>query len=269
MTTSSDNFSSMENLALPDDALTSYRRNTPLDDSEFNSHITKLSHPAKFQRQRSTLTLAANLRTDTIPTLLSMLSLEDTVPRRQSVQTLGVIGIPSIVPLCDELLSTENITVRASCIKTLAAIILNYPELRKEFPDVAMETLRKVVSSSDQVTKLAAVMCLGALGQRDVTRDIGGNLEAIEVLMEVLEGSDDVGLLAAVVMSVGNIGANEKDDDDDDGVKKEMVIRGLENVVERWTEVEDGGEYVVQLALAQLEKLKSGSLTANVSSLAD
>mmetsp|Transcript_7044 Transcript_7044/g.15015 ORF Transcript_7044/g.15015 Transcript_7044/m.15015 type:complete len:322 (-) Transcript_7044:167-1132(-) len=249
----------MERMQLDDDALTEYRRDAPLEDEEVDKLFSRLSHVAKSQRQRAGLLLAANLRPDIIPRLVKMLVLTDTVPRRQAVQTLGVIGIPAIEPVCEELTTTEDVTVRASCIKTLAAIVLNYPELRADFPAVAMETLASVIESSDQVTKLSTVMCLGALGSRDTTRDIGGNPEAVSLLLSTLEKTEDVGLASSVVMSLGNVGTCGD---------AEMVLDGIQRAIEAKKGME-GGDYIVQLAEAQIERLTSKSSTAGLSGLAD
>ncbi|KAA8491025.1 putative phycocyanin operon protein Z [Porphyridium purpureum] len=248
---------SNEETRIPDDELPKYRKADGLTDADWDKMFARLGHEARTQRQIATMTLAANMRPDTVPRLIEMLRLEDTVPRRQAVQTLGAIGKPCVDAVCDELISTQDVTVRASCVKSLAALILNYPELRLEFPQRALDTLKSVVHESDQVTKLATVMCLGVLGSRDVTRDIPGSPAAIDLLLDILSVTQDVGLGASVVMSLGSIGTCGDAD---------RVLDGLRGAVESMKDIE-GGDYIAQLAEAQIEKLSSSSLADSVSKI--
>ncbi len=59
-------------------------------------------------------------------------------------QCLGMIGSKTLPPLIDLLLKTEDMTVRASCAKCIGAVALKYPELLPEFPQSALDGMKKV-----------------------------------------------------------------------------------------------------------------------------
>ena len=110
-----------------------------------------------------------------IQRLFSYLTLEDVHERRAAVQALGMIGQKVLPPLVDMLLETEDRVVRASCSKAIGAVALKNPELLPEFPQLALDGMKKaILDIPDPVTKSATISSLGQIGGGDVAHGYPG-----------------------------------------------------------------------------------------------
>merc|ERR1719409_74893 len=144
---------------------------------------------------------------EVIQRLFSYLTLDDVLERRAAVQCLGMIGQKTLPPLIDMLLTTDDMTVRASCAKCCGAVALKYPELLSDFPQEALDGMKKaILEIPDPVTKIATISTLGQIGGGDMTNGYPGCERGLDVLIEALDVTEDMGLAAAAVNAVATIG---------------------------------------------------------------
>ena len=144
---------------------------------------------------------------EVIQRLFSYLTLDDVLERRAAVQCLGMIGQKTLPPLIDMLLTTDDMTVRASCAKCCGAVALKYPELLSDFPQEALDGMKKaILEIPDPVTKIATISTLGQIGGGDMTNGHPGCERGLDVLIEALDVTEDMGLAAAAVNAVATIG---------------------------------------------------------------
>ncbi|MGC1305968.1 MAG: HEAT repeat domain-containing protein [Phormidesmis sp.] len=158
-----------------------------------DSLFQQLKHPNPQMRRRAMLEIAETRDENTIPQLMSALGEADTVYRRASVKTLGVIGMDAIPAVVEQMLNSENDTVRASCTKAMAQIAVNHPD--KAFPPAGLEGLRKALEDPYPVVQIAAVMSLGEIGT-----------PAVDTLLEVLKTTDNVAIALTIANTLGSIG---------------------------------------------------------------
>lgn len=110
----------------------------------------------------------------TIPSLVALLDEQDVVLRRAAAQTLGVIGVDTIPAILDQLKRDDlSVTKRATCIKTLSAVAMNYPETRPNFSSDAFEALNTALLEGDHVSRLSASICLGLLASDSADLETG------------------------------------------------------------------------------------------------
>lgn len=128
----------------------------------------------------------------TIPNLMEVLAEEDTVYRRAAVKTLGAIGTDTVPYLVDSLLNSDNSTIRSSCAKALAQVAINYKNV--PFPSEGIEGLKKGLSDTNPVVHIASAMALGVIG-----------VPALDSLLEVLDGTENLGLAVAILNAVSSI----------------------------------------------------------------
>lgn len=129
----------------------------------------------------------------TIPRLMDALADEDVVYRRAAVKALGVIGADATPPLVEALLHSDNVTVRGSCAKALAQIAINYPD--DPFPAEGLQGLKNSLNDANPVVHIASAMALGEIGP-----------PALDILVETLEATDNVGLAVSIVNALASIG---------------------------------------------------------------
>ena len=153
----------------------------------------QLKHPNPQMRQRAMREIIDNRDEHTIPRLMEALGEEDTVYRRASVKTLGAIGMDSIPAVTEQMLSSENDTVRASCTKAMAQIAVNHPD--ETFPSEGIEALRKAMEDPYPVVQIASVMSLGEIG-----------MPAVDTLLEALKTTDNVAIALTITNTLGSIG---------------------------------------------------------------
>lgn len=158
-----------------------------------DSIFEQLRHPNPQMRQRALREIVDTRDENTIPRLMSALSEEDVVYRRACVKTLGAIGMDSIPAVAEQMLNSENDTVRASCTKAMAQIAVNHPD--EAFPAEGMTALRKALEDPYPVVQIASVMSLGEIG-----------LPAVDTLLDVLKTTDNVAIALTITNTLGSIG---------------------------------------------------------------
>lgn len=182
----------------------------------------QLKHPNPNLRQRARLEIMEQRDETTIPRLMENLEDEDMTYRRASVKALGLIGFDSVPYLVEALTNSDNSTIRASCAKALAQVAVNYPDA--PFPQQGFEGLKVGVRDDNAVVNISSVMALGAIG-----------VPALDILIEVLETSDNLAVQIAIINALGSI-KNERcqeilttmsNDDSVDTYIKESAISAL------------------------------------------
>ena len=158
-------------------------------DSVFN----QLKHPNPAMRQRAMIEIVDNRDEQTIPTLMAALGEDDVVYRRACVKTLGAIGMASIPAVVDQMLNSENDTVRASCTKAMAQIAVYHPD--EPFPAEGLDGLRQAMDDPYPVVQIASVMSLGEVG-----------MPAVDTLLEALKTTDNVAIALTITNTLGSIG---------------------------------------------------------------
>lgn len=152
----------------------------------------QLKHPNPNLRQRARLEIMEQRDETTIPRLMENLEDEDITYRRASVKALGLIGFDSVPYLVEALTNNDNSTIRASCAKALAQVAVNYPD--DPFPQAGLEGLKVGVRDDNAVVNISSVMALGAVG-----------VQALDILTEALETSDNLAVQIAIINALGSI----------------------------------------------------------------
>lgn len=155
--------------------------------------LQQLKHPNPHLRDRAMIELAENRDETTIAQLMNVMGDDDVVFRRAAVKALGVIGADAVPLLVQDLLNSDNVTVRGSCAKALAQIALNYPE--ETFPEAGMQGLKTALNDANPVVHIAATMALGEIGT-----------PALDTLIEALKTTDNVGLAVSIVNALASVG---------------------------------------------------------------
>lgn len=158
-------------------------------DSVFN----QLKHPNPAMRQRAMAEIVDQRDEQTIPTLIAALGEDDVVYRRACVKTLGAIGMDSVPAVVEQMLNSENDTVRASCTKAMAQIAVYHSD--KPFPEAGLEGLRQAMNDPYPVVQIASVMSLGEIG-----------MPAVEMLLEALKTTENVAIALTITNTLGSIG---------------------------------------------------------------
>lgn len=158
-----------------------------------DSLFEQLKHPNPHMRDRAMREIVNTRDENTIPKLMSALGEEDVVYRRASVKTLGVIGMDSVPMVVEQMLNSENDTVRASCTKAMAQIAVQHPDT--PFPKAGIEGLRQAMDDPYPVVQIASVMSLGEIG-----------VPAVDTLLDVLKTTDNVAIALTITNTLGSIG---------------------------------------------------------------
>jgi bilin biosynthesis protein len=153
----------------------------------------QLRHPNPNLQVRAMHQIAEQRTDETIPRLMSILNEEDVAYRRTAVKTLGVIGVDTVPFLIESLLNNEDATVRSSCAKALAQVIVNHPDV--PFPKEGLEGLKTAINDPNPVVHIASVMALGAVGA-----------PALEILVEALKTTDNLAVAVAILNALGSSG---------------------------------------------------------------
>ena len=152
----------------------------------------QLKHPNPHLRDRAMVELAENRDETTIPRLMAVMADEDVTYRRAAVKALGMVGVDAIPSLVESLTNSDNVTIKGSCAKALAQIAVNYPEI--PFPDPGIAGLKAGLADSNPVVHIASAMALGEIGS-----------PALDILIETLKTTDNLGLAVAIVGAIGSI----------------------------------------------------------------
>ena len=158
-----------------------------------DSVFDQLRHPNPAMRQRAMTEIVDSRDQQTIPKLMAALGEEDVVYRRACVKTLGAIGMESVPAVVEQMLNSENDTVRASCTKAMAQIAVYHPD--EPFPAEGIEGLRQAMNDPYPVVQIASVMSLGEVG-----------MPAVDTLLEVLKTTDNVAIALTITNTLGSIG---------------------------------------------------------------
>ncbi|MEL7224812.1 MAG: HEAT repeat domain-containing protein [Cyanobacteria bacterium P01_D01_bin.36] len=158
-----------------------------------DSVFSQLKHPNPQMRQRAMTEIVENRDEQTIPMLMSALAEEDVVYRRACVKTLGAVGMDSVPAVVEQMLDSDNDTVRASCTKAMAQIAVYHPD--EPFPAEGLEGLRRAIEDPYPVVQIAAVMSMGEIG-----------VPAVETLLDVLRTTDNVAIALTIANTLGSIG---------------------------------------------------------------
>jgi bilin biosynthesis protein len=136
--------------------------------------------------------IAQTRNQETIPRLMSILGEEDVTYRRSAVKALGYIGSDSVPSLVKTLLENDDSTIRSSCAKALAQVAYNHPD--QPFPVEGIEGLKIAINDPNPVVYIASVMALGEIG-----------LPALDVLLEALQTTDNLGMAVAMINAISGI----------------------------------------------------------------
>ncbi len=153
----------------------------------------KLRHPNPNLRSKAMWDIAEARDENTIPRLMSILNQEDVTYRRAAVKTLGVIGAEVVPQVVDSLLNSDNPTVRSSCAKVLAQIVVNHPDV--PMPEAGIQGLKQALNDPNPVVNIPAVMTLGEIGS-----------PVFELLVETLNTTDNIAVQVAILNALGSMG---------------------------------------------------------------
>ncbi|CAC5340006.1 MULTISPECIES: HEAT repeat domain-containing protein [Planktothrix] len=157
-----------------------------------DSVFEQLKHPNPNLRERAMAEIAQTRNQETIPRLMSILGEEDVTYRRSAVKALGYIGSDSVPSLVKTLLENDDSTIRSSCAKALAQVAYNHPD--QPFPVEGIEGLKIAINDPNPVVYIASVMALGEIG-----------LPALDVLLEALQTTDNLGMAVAMINAISGI----------------------------------------------------------------
>ncbi len=153
----------------------------------------RLKHPNPNLRSKAMWELAEARDENTIPRLMSILDEEDVDYRRTAVKTLGVIGADVVPYVVDSLLNSDNPTVRSSCAKALAQIVVNHPDV--PMPEAGIEGIKLALDDPNPVVYIPAVMTLGEIGS-----------PVFDLLAETLQTTDNPALGVTILNAFGSMG---------------------------------------------------------------
>ncbi len=153
----------------------------------------KLKHPNPNLRSKAMWEIAEARDENTIPRLMSILNQEDVTYRRAAVKALGVIGADVVPPVVDWLLHSDNPTVRSSCAKVLAQIVVNHPDV--PMPEAGIEGLKQALEDPNPVVNIPAVMTLGEIGS-----------PVFDLLVETLHTTDNIVVQMSILNALGSMG---------------------------------------------------------------
>ncbi len=153
----------------------------------------KLKHPNPNLREKAMWEIAEARDENTIPRLMSILNQEDVTYRRAAVKTLGVIGAEVVPPVVDSLLNSDNPTVRSSCAKVLAQIVVNHPDV--PMPEAGIQGLKQALEDPNPVVNIPAVMTLGEIGS-----------PVFDLLIETLNTTENIVVQVSILNAIGSMG---------------------------------------------------------------
>lgn len=168
--------------------------------------------------------LAENRNENTIPRLIGILAEEDVTYRRAGVKALGFIGTDAVPALLELLQTSDNSTIRASCVKGLAQVAFNHPET--SFPVEGLQGLKRALDDPNPVVYIASVMALGEIGS-----------PALDILIESILATDNLAVAVAIANALGSIGGE----------------RAME-VLEKLSKDESADSYVRESAVSALSR---------------
>ena len=147
--------------------------------------FSDLDHPNPYIQTQAFTAMAQHWQEEAMPRLIALLDQPDVSLRRASVRGLGAFGEVAMQPIADCFRSSDDGTVRASCVKAYAQLASNYPGIPFSF--AAMDVLQAGLADPSPVVAVASVMALGQVGE-----------QALSLLLEVSRGDNPAQAVAAV-----------------------------------------------------------------------
>lgn len=186
----------------------------------------KLKHPNPNLRQKAMLELVEVRDENTIPRLMGILGEENVLYRRAAVKALGAIGSDAVPLVVDSLLNSDNATIRSSCAKALAQMVVNHPDI--PLPDEGIQGLKQALKDPNPVVNIPAVMTLGEMGAT-----------GFDILVETFDTTDNIAIQVAILNALGSLGDS----------------RGVE-VLSRLSKDESADPYIRESAVSALSRLE-------------
>ena len=152
---------------------------------ELDQLFSDLAHPNPYIQTQAFTAMAQHWQEEAMPRLIALLDQPDVSLRRASVRGLGAFGEVAMQPIADCFRSSDDGTVRASCVKAYAQLASNYPGI--PFSVDAMDVLQAGLADPSPVVAVASVMALGQVGE-----------QAVALLLEVSRGDNPAQAVAAV-----------------------------------------------------------------------
>ena len=152
---------------------------------ELDQLFSDLAHPNPYIPTQAFTAMAQHWQEEAMPRLIALLDQPDVSLRRASVRGLGAFGEVAMQPIADCFRSSDDGTVRASCVKAYAQLASNYPGI--PFSVDAMDVLQAGLADPSPVVAVASVMALGQVGE-----------QAVSLLLEVSRGDNPAQAVAAV-----------------------------------------------------------------------
>ena len=156
-----------------------------MNNQELEKLFEDLEHPNPYIQTQAFTAMAEHWQEEATPRLIALLSQPNVGLRRASVRALGSFGEAAMQPIADCFRTTDDATVRASCVKAYAQLASNYPGL--PFSEGAMAVLRDGLGDDSPVVAVASVMALGQVGE-----------QAVALLLEVSRGDNPAQGVAAI-----------------------------------------------------------------------
>uniref|UniRef100_A0A7S0VR57 Uncharacterized protein n=1 Tax=Hemiselmis tepida TaxID=464990 RepID=A0A7S0VR57_9CRYP len=189
---------------------------------------------------------------EVIERLFGMLTLKEVLHRRAAVQTLGMIGEKILPKTQDLMLTTDCMTTRASCSKVMGAVALRNPSNLKDYPQEALDGMRKAMTEiPDPVTKVASMSALAQIAGGDMANGHEGCQRALDLILDLGRESEDVSVLMSVTNALAAIARTNPQ-------WHETIFDAMEEMQEGKAEVEGFG-MVNTIIRTQLMSLSRGA----------
>ena len=193
-------------------------------------------------RQRATSKIIEEPTRETIPHLIEILSDDNPTYRTGATQTLGVIGLPAIPALAEQLSTNENYQVRACCVQALSEISRffsrDYPG--ETFPQVAIDALQQALNDPNPAIKVSATSTLGMIGK-----------PALEVLLSALD-TEDIVLRLSVIQAIVSLNVLKGPEDDP---KTLVDYDKIADLLSKIVEDETADSYIRETAKTALTRM--------------
>lgn len=186
-----------------------------------------------------------------IDRLFGMLTLKEVLHRRAAVQSLGMIGRKILPRTSDLMLTTSDMTTRASCSKVMGAVALRNPDGLSTFPQDALDGIKKAVTEiPDPVTKVASMSALAQIAGGDMANGYPGCERALDLIEELGLKTEDVSLGLSVANALASIARSNPQ-------WKERIMDTMEKIQAGGQKIE-GFQMVDDILNTHLQSLSRG-----------
>ena len=185
------------------------------------------AHPNPQIKEQAYLKMAEYWPDESMPRLLANLDQSDMVLRRASVKALGAFGARCFHPLVEIFQTSDNRTVRTSCLKAFVQVAAKFPGIN--FPDEAMAVIERALEDDTPELTLTVVPLLPLLGN-----------QGLPLLLKSCKG-ENILRVAAAVTALGEVDDPSakacllelKNDDSIDQILRESVVGALNTFEQR------------------------------------